>query len=356
MRRNFMRRSCRNKRRFGKRWLLFTWVALCAAAYGQPVLARLQPPVENGQPVVVHVGLYSRNVGALDSTNDIFTESATLYMWWRDPRLALPPGERKVDRYYKPDMIWTPDYYIDNLVSDLEIPHEGLVVSPDGTVRMDENITANLSWNFSYKRFPFDTQSLAIAIRPTTGEVGTVVFVPDGSRTGIYTGPYTQLPLWNIEGISYHKSAGVVFSGTHKRKVQSIVFRIKARRRTSFYIWKLFVPLVLIVSASWCLFWLRHTDINNQIHVAFASLLSIIAFGFAVQDDVPLVAQLTLFDKLYFLCFALIIIQLIEVVAVNYLTNRDLGEVGIRLHTISRFTFPVLAAVIVAGIWYGGIG
>lgn len=321
------------------------------SAYSQPVLARLQPPTVDGHAVIVHVGLYSHNVGALDVSNDLFTESATLYMRWRDPRLAFKAKSPTEKRHYAPDQIWMPSYHIVNMINGHDVRYTGLVVKPDGTVFMEQNIVANLSWKYDYADFPFDTQRLDIAIRPSTTIADAVRFVPDDRSTGIYTGMYTQLPLWKITGISHHTQLHEVIDDGRSVKVQAVVFAIQAKRRALFYVWKLFVPLILIVCASWCLFWLKSTDISNQIHVAFASLLSIIAFGFAVHDDVPLVAQLSLFDKFYFLCFALIILQLAEVIVVHYLTGQERQAIGVHIHKLSRFAFPLIAVTLTAGVW-----
>lgn len=323
---------------------LIFWIS----AYSQPVLARLQPPMVDGHAVIVHVGLYSHNVGTLDVSNDLFTESATLYMRWRDPRLAFKAESPDERRHYAPDQIWIPSYHIINMINSLDVPHVGLVVKPDGTVLMDQDIVSNLSWKFDYADFPFDTQMLDVAIRPSATIAEAVRFVPDDQSTGIYTGMYSQLPLWKITGISDHAESHEVIVDGHSEQLQAVVFAIQARRRSLFYVWKLFVPLVLILCASWCLFWLKCTDISNQIHVAFASLLSIVAFGFAVQDDVPLVAQLSLFDKFYYLCFTLIIMELVVVVIVHHFTGQERQAIGIRIHEFSRFAFPLIAVILTA--------
>lgn len=328
-------------------------LALAALAFIsiQPALARPQPPRAGGGPVVVHVGLYSRNVGSVDDSKAIFEDSGTLYMHWKDPRLAFTahsPGEH---RQYQPGQIWTPEYYVSNLIDNFSIPHIGITAYPDGTVLMDENFTADLSWNFDFRSFPFDVQKLDIVVRPTTGEVEDVRFVPDPNYTGLNLDAYTQLPKWKVQSMHYNTVTRQIVAGPNPIDRKAVVFTITARRLTSFYVWKLFIPLLFIIGASWCTLWLKVEDLSNQIHVAYASLLSIIAFAFATENDVPLVAQMTVFDKFYFSSFALIILLLVEVMLIHILINRNRERVGLALRRFSRFAFPAITIAIAAGIW-----
>ena len=66
------------------------------------------------------------------------------------------------------------------------------------------------------------------------------------------------------------------------REDAGYVFEFTASRNVQHYILKVILLLVLIVIMSWSVFWLDPIHSSSQINIAIASMLTLIAYRFAV--------------------------------------------------------------------------
>ena len=63
----------------------------------------------------------------------------------------------------------------------------------------------------------------------------------------------------------------------------SYAFEFTASRNVQHYIWKVILPLILIVAMSWTVFWIAATEVGPQLGVATTSMLTLIAYRFAID-------------------------------------------------------------------------
>src|SRR4051812_36284102 len=62
---------------------------------------------------------------------------------------------------------------------------------------------------------------------------------------------------------------------------------------------KSFLPLVLIVMMSWAVFWIDPNTSNSQISIAVTSMLTLIAYRFAVDGQLPRLPYMTRLDTFF---------------------------------------------------------
>jgi cadmium resistance protein CadD (predicted permease) len=102
----------------------------------------------------------------------------------------------------------------------------------------------------------------------------------------------------------------------------------------------------MIVFMSWAVFWISPSQLGPQIGLSVTSMLTLIAYRFAIGNIVPNVDYLTRFDKFVFGSTLLVFLALIETVisgSVSFSKNEELAN---SIDRYSRFIFPGVFIVI----------
>jgi hypothetical protein len=296
----------------------------------------LDPPIRDGKPVEVSVGLFFLNLVSLDEVVQSFSFTGYLYAEWNDYRLVMPDGAPP--QRFGPGQIWMPYLEFDNATSPRNSTSASLIASADGTVHYSEAFTATLSSNLNLRPFPFDTQELNVVIHPFVSRARTVTLKTNPARTGISAQPYSPLPLWSLGELSYDTAPHVIMLGGEP--FSTLEFRVKIRRHAEFYIWKIFLPLFLMVVISWTVLWIPPADLNNQLLISVTTILTLIAFSFTISPVLPRVPHLTFYDAYFLLCYVFVLLAVGEVLAVHLTHQRKTLQEAMRIRRISRYAMP----------------
>jgi len=97
------------------------------------------------------------------------------------------------------------------------------------------------------------------------------------------------------------------------------LFQVVIRRYSGFYIWKIFLPMILMASIPWAVFWYEVHDFSGQMSVPLAVMLSMIAFQLSMAKDLPRVGYTTFLDALFLTSFTFIFFCMVEIVFVYVL-------------------------------------
>jgi len=159
--------------------------------------------------------------------------------------------------------------------------------------------------------------------------------------------PGLNLPEWRIIGIDTR-----VEETLNVRDVvpfSRVVIGVSVAREWGFYVYKLWIPLFLIVVLSWSVFWMQGESLANRIRMAATAFLTVVAYQFAIAGSLPKVAYLTVMDRLMVASFVLIALTALESMVVVKL-ERSHRERAVRLDRMSRWLFPLGYAGIIAAI------
>jgi hypothetical protein len=317
----------------------------CQAA--GPTAEELQtPPTQGGKPVAVAISIHVINLASIDEVKQQFEIDGYLMLHWIDPRLAFTPtGLDDLHREYDRTAVWIPHVEMVNAVAPRERYDTSTEGDSDGAVNYVERFHTVLSSKFMLRRFPFDSQSLLIILHPYLRQERQVEFTaynPDVWATPEFT-EYSSLAQWNLQSVVPSIGTSSLYTGL---QVPEARFTIKVQRRYAFYLWKVFLPLLLMVVLSWAVFWIEARDLSNQVQIAITTILTVIAFAFAISSTMPRVPYLTYIDAFFLACYVFVFVAIVELMVVHLSHRGERStDLGIRVQRIARWAVPTAFVV-----------
>ena len=316
-------------------------------------------PTGGKTPVDVSVGLYVTNFVAIDETRETFEVGGYLIGRWNDPRLALPddrnPGgsdNEKPERVLRVEDVWTPPIEAANSISHKTNSYV-LEVDKNGEVTYIERFDAVLSSDFALRKFPFDTQVLGFEFQPFLSPNAAIRFAPQAlPSTGISAEQHTELAAWHVKELRY-TTEKIVKNGLIPETGEAL-FQIVIERRSGFYIWKIFLPLLILTLIPTVVFWIDAKEFDWLLKIPMTMLLSMVAFEFAVARDLPRIGYITLLDAVFLISFVFCFLCICEIAAVYLLHLAGRRPVALKLHRSGRWAYPLLyfgALILVAVVF-----
>jgi hypothetical protein len=304
--------------------------------------ALLLPPPTDGGPVKVAVALHVLNLSSIDEVTERFQLTGYLLLKWRDPRLTYQPsGPTDKFRALSPDSVWRPKLVMINVVAPRHTDEESMRVGPDGVVSFAERFDAVLTSTFHLKSFPFDAQKLEVIIHPFTVQQAFVTFAPNEFTvwTAAEFNTYSSLESWRFKSITF--KMGEAASQFGKNTIAEARFEIAVERRYGFYLWKVFLPLLLMVIVSWSVFWFDPPEVSSQVQIAVTTILTIIAFALAISLTLPRVPYLTFADAFFLICYIFAFLAMLELTAVHIAYRNERRKLATQIRHTARWLVPV---------------
>ena len=120
------------------------------------------------------------------------------------------------------------------------------------------------------------------------------------------------------------------------------ILEVPATRNSNFYIYKVLVPLSFIVMMSWAVFWINPVRFGPQLGIAATSMLTLIAFQFALTGILPKLSYFTTMDKLILGSSTLVFLSFVESVLTIYLVSIGRESIALKADNLCRWLFPAL--------------
>jgi hypothetical protein len=328
-------------------WCVFCFSALAFAAAApaqagketetKPAVDLRRPPTDG--PVDVAVGLYITNVVAIDETRETFEVGGYLAGQWQDPRLVLPgnpPGKRRTFRLQD---LWTPAIEAANSISH-KTNQYWLEADGNGTVTYRERFDAVYSTDFELRKFPFDTQVLRFEFQPFLSSDSQMRFRLQAlPGTGISTDRQTELAAWQLGNLRYR--ADKLNLDPFQDPSHEAIFEVTVKRRSGFYLWKIFVPLILITLVPVVVFWIDVKEFDWILKIPMTMLLSMVAFQFTIARDLPRLGYITFLDAVFLASFVFCFLGIIEITTVYLLQKHGRRPVAVSIHSAGKWAYPL---------------
>ena len=336
-------------------WFL---VAAPVAASAEEVLSG---PPPGDRPVEVLMGFNLVNITDVGEKEETLDFEGAIYLEWKDSRLAYKPEDfgmpadwvagdySKVPaRVYQGDFAvkelfegWRPHVVIPNGIGNRSITNMAISIWPDGQVEYSETFFARVETPMDLRRFPFDTQRLEIFFHPFLYQRDEVVLVPD-NRLARTWNQNPGIADWSREGVSMEeRGIDIAYFDESHSEISEFVVTVEIKRRPTHMIISIILPMVLLVSLTWSVFWMDNETLANRINITFIGILSVVAYYFVILNNVPEVSYLTLTDAFIISTFLILAAGVVITVVMENYTREDKPERAARVDRICRWAFPL---------------
>jgi hypothetical protein len=293
--------------------------------------------------IPVKVGLKLEQIVNIDQPNEIMNDVGTLKLEWTDPALAFNPDdcnctsrlytETSYSDFLKDVKGKWPDFTFFNQQGNRWAQNRLIEVESNGHVTYLERFSSNFQIDFDWTAFPFDTQDFYLKVDMLYPEED-YVFVPmegfdeidpnHGEDEFILTGFDTRIDS--------------VISST-QTPISRFTFHFSAPRHLEYYVFRIFVPILLIISVSYITFFLK--DYGRRIEIATGNLLLFIAFSWSLGDNYPRMGYLTFVDAIMAITFFINTLVVALNVYYKWLENHDQREKADRLEAPMNYIYPL---------------
>ncbi len=310
-----------------------TFVALTSSSSAK-TYPLTRPIPKDGGATPVYVAMALLDIDEINSADQNFTANLFMTVRWEDPRLAHEgPGEIIIPS----EKAWHPELQFVNQQKIWPTLPEVLHIEPSGQVQYYQRIWGPFSQPLDVKDFPFDSQDFEARVASVGARPDDIDFQADpDSPSGL--APKFSLPDWGVTGwaldFTPYKPLGL------NKGSASFAIILKAKRHVAPYLYKVVLPLILIVAMSWIVFWVHPKESGTQIGVATTSMLTLIAYRFMVGGEIPAVPYLTRLDQFILTSTLLVFAGLMQAVITSIMANRDLIRQAICTDRICRILPP----------------
>jgi hypothetical protein len=292
-----------------------------------------------GTSTEVTVGFRLIDVTGIEDPSQTIALHFMVTQEWTDQRMAEFEGCQ-----YSLNEVWTPQIDVINFGRLFTRHQKPIEVLGNGRLRHAQRYSGALVFVYDAHRFPFDTQDIVITLLSEEYDQESIVITIDEAVTGRNPVAF-NIPDWTISDVN----AQIVTKHFEidNRDHSAFEFLIPAKRRSGFFIWKVIVPLMLIVFMSWTVFWINPSQVGPQISMSATAMLTLIAFQFAMGDILPHLSYFTVMDRFVTGSTILVFLALIESITTNYLVTINRENLALKMDRYCSWVFPVIFFILV---------
>ncbi|XP_069137689.1 neuronal acetylcholine receptor subunit alpha-9-like [Argopecten irradians] len=247
---------------------------------------KTRPVYNASHPVNVKIGLSITQIFDVDERNQVLTINVWLDQEWHDEKLSWDPADYNGLEVLRIPCtkLWLPDIVLYNSASNYNEKYmEALaMVSYTGRVFWPPIVKLKSSCEMDITFFPFDDQICKL-------KMGSWAY--DGFQVDIFNRS-TPIDLSNFVGhgewelIDTKAVRNVVVYPCCKEPFPDVTFTVHIRRRTTYYLYNVIIPSVMLSSLALLGFWL-HPDGGEKVTLGLTVLLSLSVFMLLIAENTP---------------------------------------------------------------------
>jgi hypothetical protein len=312
-------------------------------------------PNPPASPTVVKVGVFLADILDLNEVDETFQIELVTVAEWDDPRLAFDPvvegtetklfqGQFQFNEVFAG---WWPQFVIVNEIGAGDISAIQIEVRPDGRVRFLEARNVTLETPMKLQPFPFDTQTLEARMVAFGNDSREVLLEVDQQMLGaseehamengqVNIAQWSLLNLDMVAALSNQRYYGEV------KPVSELIFTITLQRESASIVWKVILPLIILVLLMWAIFWMEVDNLSDRLNVAFIGILTIVAYQFLIEGSMPRISYFTFTDTVLLYSFIVMCLSVLESLVLTSMCKAGRKAAAERVDHVARWAFPLV--------------
>lgn len=289
----------------------------------------------------VETGFYPVNLYELDVSSNTYYVDA--YIWFR----------------WKGDLDPIANLEFPNAVEEwgmsMQKAYEEPQMQSDGSFYQVIRVEGRFFVPFTLTKYPLDEQRLGIVIENSIFTYNELVYVADTIDSGFadtLAVPGWNITNWEIESLlhEYSTQFGDRDNGKVNLPYSSLRYQLLISRPINYFIWKLLLPLIIVLISSWCALLLHPSYVDARTSMSSTALLTTVFLQQSYSDTLPEVGYLVLLDKIYALSYLLIIAAIIETIITAGWANSGQQEDYDRVVGLDRPFLVAQFTVLIVGV------
>ncbi len=335
-------------------WLSFTWpvMARTAANYATAGLSEGAATVADttaSGPLVCKSGIYIKTI-RIHEAEEMFE---VLFYWW----VRVDSADLDEDHSHMADIEFI------NAEAEVEVDYDSLDLATRSHLVMGR-CKANIPYKAYFERFPYDVQSLVIAMENKVANAADLVYVPDELSLPINAVEHRNIEMLNGNQFTIRALEARAATYTYETNFgdptvegfepySRMEFVIRIDRDPAGLMQKVALPLFVVLFLAYLVFFIPDFEIGTASALTVTALLAAIAFQWTLNDALPKVSYLTLVDKVFYLVYLYIFYAMAQTVFTFNLNKRGealeeedpkramrLQALSERIEWHSRYLFP----------------
>jgi hypothetical protein len=177
---------------------------------------------------------------------------------------------------------------------------------------------------FNLQNFPFDKQTLKIFLRQDENPIYEDRFLVSAytMRKAEEFKRLNSIQGWDISNVQMrykiydHPLKQEFFDGFE------LVFEIE--RKSRYYVFKIILPIILILIVCWSAVWIKPKDLESRLTITIVCLLSLIAYNFVIDKDLPKLEYLTVMDYIILISYIYATIPtFLSIITNNFINTKN---------------------------------
>jgi glycine receptor alpha-4 len=321
-------------------------VCLIAPAWCATTITTSRPNAGAG-PTPVNVSLYLVDLFDVSGADQAFSADVVMVAEWRDPKLA---GRWTTIQNMRLEDVWEPRLQVVNQRGASALLAQRVEVYPEGLVRYRQRWSGRFTARLDFKDFPLDRQRFHVQVVSLGYSRDEVELIPDLEGKRSARAEQLSITDWRLgptrmEMADFEPAPGM-------RALAGVHLIWEGKRQVGYYTVQVILPLVMIVLMGWMALWIAPSMVPPRVSVAVTTMLTLIAYRFALGRLVPNLPYLTRFDYFTLGSTILIFLVLAVVAATTYLVAQNKAVLAERIARWSRLAFPVIFGAVFLLIWW----